>query len=403
MVPLILLWIGCVPDVTIATADGKIVAAAKIAVKPRNEGILSCLTAGGKSESIRCEDITEISFSSGEPSRPEPKPSPEDIVAILNNWDVLKGTLTNKTTNGFILKSEAYGEIDLKLDCLSAIQFTGARTAWPRKNPEKIESNDLFYYASGDRDDGTISSLSREGIEYLSNTFGKKTVAPKDMAAIYLALVDKTAIPPETNALEWIVTVREGSTLRGKVTSIEEGILTLQSPYGWTLRASLSNVSTIFFKNGRIVYLSDLPFAKPPEENANFIRGETPLASDLVRPCQRDRSAAEGPLLLRGMEYRKGLGVHSRSVLTFDISAGYRRFDTLAGIDDCAQGRGDVIFQVFVDGRKIWDSGSVKGNEKPRTASLDISEGKELQLVVDFGETGSMSDYADWAQAHLIR
>jgi hypothetical protein len=164
---------------------------------------------------------------------------------------------------------------------------------------------------------------------------------------------------------------------------------------------TLDSLAAVHFRNGRIVYLSDL--ACGADENANYIRGLSPSPSDLSFPYQRDLSVKRSKLSIRGASYTKGLGVHSKSSLTFALDGQFSKFRATIGVDDVAGGLGNVVFEVHVDGKKVFDSGKVTGEDDPRDLEIDVAKGKELTLVVQFGEEGNTGDCADWATARLIR
>src|SRR4029078_4051281 len=71
-------------------------------------------------------------------------------------------------------------------------------------------------------------------------------------------------------------------------------------------------------------------------------------------PWEKDRNIFQGPLQLRGREFATGLGVHSRTALSYAIEPKDREFRAVVGIDDAAEDAGHVIFTVAVDDRTVW-------------------------------------------------
>jgi hypothetical protein len=75
-----------------------------------------------------------------------------------------------------------------------------------------------------------------------------------------------------------------------------------------------------------VVYLSDLTPVETP------INGYGPYERDRANG---DQGAGDGPpLRLRGTTYAKGLGVHARSVLVYNLGGFCDRFRAVVGIDD---------------------------------------------------------------------
>jgi hypothetical protein len=124
-------------------------------------------------------------------------------------------------------------------------------------------------------------------------------------------------------------------------------------------------------------------------------------------PVERDMSngeddAGDGAVItLNGTTYGKGLGVHANSVITYDISCGYERFKSDVGVDDEVGGQGSVVFQIYVDGDKQFDSGTMTGTSATQSVEVDVTGASELRLVVTDAGDGIGYDHADWANARL--
>jgi hypothetical protein len=103
-----------------------------------------------------------------------------------------------------------------------------------------------------------------------------------------------------------------------------------------------------------------------------------------------------------GRSYVKGIGMHSASRLTYRLDGKHRRFEAEVAIDDETDGRGSVVFRVFVDDREAYKSPVIRGGMPPAPISVDIRGGKRLSLIVDFAERGDELDHADWLNARLV-
>lgn len=117
-------------------------------------------------------------------------------------------------------------------------------------------------------------------------------------------------------------------------------------------------------------------------------------------PLSKNANVLRGPLALRGVEYSTGLGMHSRSLVTYELQPADRQFRAIVGIDDAAAGAGSVRFGIELDGRRVWDSPEING----RTPSVVVppvalNGARKLTLIVDYGEQADIADYADWCDA----
>ncbi len=84
-------------------------------------------------------------------------------------------------------------------------------------------------------------------------------------------------------------------------------------------------------------------------------------------PFERNTSnggAAAGDgksLTLNGTVYKIGLGVHAASELVYPLGGQCKVFTASVGVDDEVGDNGSVVFQVFADGTKLFDSGKMTG------------------------------------------
>ena len=128
-------------------------------------------------------------------------------------------------------------------------------------------------------------------------------------------------------------------------------------------------------------------------------------------PIELDRSngerlAGDGKTLtLNGKTYARGFGVHAGSEMRFSLKgkngAICKRFFADIGIDDEVGNRGIVVFQVYLDGVKAYDSYTMKSGYDRQQINIDVSGKTELRLVVTDAGDGISYDHADWANPQL--
>ena len=111
------------------------------------------------------------------------------------------------------------------------------------------------------------------------------------------------------------------------------------------------------------------------------------------------------PLTLSGKTYARGFGTHAPSELVYSLKsqgAVCTRFTASIGVDDEVGEQGSVIFQVFLDGKKVYDSGVLTGSSSTQQVDVPISAQQELRLVVTDAGDGKEYDHADWADPTII-
>jgi hypothetical protein len=129
----------------------------------------------------------------------------------------------------------------------------------------------------------------------------------------------------------------------------------------------------------------------------------TPFLGAVRNPVV-DGSIGGGPLEVRGRWSANGLGMTSRTRMTWDLDGRHRVFCATVAIDDTATGGGDVVFGVLLDGRSVWSSGPVRGGQRPRAAGpVDLGDARTLTLVVDYGRRADVRDHAVWLDPRLVK
>jgi hypothetical protein len=129
-----------------------------------------------------------------------------------------------------------------------------------------------------------------------------------------------------------------------------------------------------------------------PWESASA--GWSPNQDGLPR---RDKSIENQAIRVAKRKHPKGIGTHAASEIVYALDGKYARF--LATVSPGEQG-GTVVFQVFGDDAKLFDSGVMRfGGAK--TVDVSVLGVRRLRLVVTDGGDGYLHDCANWASARV--
>ena len=152
---------------------------------------------------------------------------------------------------------------------------------------------------------------------------------------------------------------------------------------------------------GRAIYLSDLK----PISYRHIPYLEIPW------PYARDRNVLQGPLIVDGRLYEKGLGMHSASRLTYDVSKFTgRRLVARTAIDDAAlrseqRPGGSAAFRVYLRNGGPWrlayQGQPLRAGNPPEPIVVELADANQAALLVDYGDRGDERDYANWLDARL--
>ena len=104
--------------------------------------------------------------------------------------------------------------------------------------------------------------------------------------------------------------------------------------------------------------------------------------------------------VLGGVDYPHAVPLNADSDLVIDLKGQAVRFQSMVGVDDgVGSGRGSVEFGVWVDDKKVADTGVMRGGDAAKLLSVDVAKAKRLVLAVNDGNDGTANDNADWAGA----
>lgn len=201
---------------------------------------------------------------------------------------------------------------------------------------------------------------------------------------------DKLA-PGNSIDIDWYVTPPEAA---------EPGFVTLNANAffiydGKKKQHELSTIPTI-----RVV-------PKPPMSNAYLSDMVWAEATNHWGPVERDQSVGgkeidDGKTLtIGGVEYEKGLGAHAISEVSYYLGGNFSTFTADVGVDDEVGDKGSVVFQVWADGKKVYDSGVITGSDSAKKVQVDISGVNQLRLYITDANDGRQHDHADWANAYI--
>ena len=89
--------------------------------------------------------------------------------------------------------------------------------------------------------------------------------------------------------------------------------------------------------------------------------------------------------------------------MSFRVGGNYRAFVTSFGIDDNSGPFADVNVRIKVDGQQRYEHRSVRRGELFGPLLIDVTNGKRLELIVDYGQLGLIQDRFNWIEPALIR
>jgi hypothetical protein len=233
---------------------------------------------------------------------------------------------------------------------------------------------------------GLVESVTAEEVKF--ELEGQSRSVPRaKVFAIVVAQPDAGDAVPAA-----LIELLDGSRIGGELVSLAEGKASVQVAGGGKAEIPWAGVRRVQIRSSRVAFLSDL---KPSAVEQQAI-------ATIARPWQRDKSVLGKPLTLGSRTFDKGIGVHSRSSLTFDAEGKYDVLAATIGIDAETGGKGDCVFTVLGDGQPILTK-QMKGSDAAQDISVPIAGVQQVILLVEPGADLDLADHADWCDVRLIK
>ncbi len=214
-----------------------------------------------------------------------------------------------------------------------------------------------------------------------------------------LVLAARTESDP-TDQVRSTFLLPDGMVVSGRWKDLDTSVWKVDSAWGQEMKLPAAEVADVRFRGGRMTYLSDLSPSKV-EETPYFGR---------KLPWRRDVNLLGEPMKIGGRTYQRGVSVHSRSVLTYDLEGRYATFEAMVGFDDYVPRPGAPVVdcRVFADEarRSTANSGPPRAGDPPvNLCAPDRRRGtsKAPALQVDYGRGQDTGDRVIWANARLYR
>ena len=393
-ISLILLGLPLFADVQVLTVQNQMYQGKLLSLTAYPLPKIVMQTAKGRRFELSCLDVVEIEFFNGNFA------ATRGTKVVFKDKSAIYGKISGGSPINISVNSPSLGTFIAELEKVDEIIFTHEK----KINDIRSKESDVFYLKSGDRLTGAIDTFSKGAVRFEHDQLGMMDVKFAKLAKIsFMNLEAPPALPTDFVA---IVVCLDRSRLTGKIVGIEGGMLQFKPYYvAEQIDIPVKSIKSIHFRNGRFVYLSDLP---PSAYTTKFIPY---FPGDVFQP-KLDANLLGQPMRLKGKQYLKGIGVYSRTELSFDLQGKYRKFQSFAGIDDevlrLIRGNGyafggSVEFLVYLDGKQKYTSGLVTSTSPLLKIDLDVKNARKLKLVVDYGEHAHCNDLANWAGARLIK
>jgi hypothetical protein len=255
---------------------------------------------------------------------------------------------------------------------------------------------DVVLLRNGDQLNGTLNAIDPVRGAQVETGGRDVTVPLSRLAAIAFSTELQARLRPPKNHRHVVLT--NGGRLTFSTLELDSAAarLTGKTLLGTRLKVPLDRLAACEPRSENVLYLSDL---KPKTYE------HTPFFS-VTWPLTADTSVSGGSLRLAGNTFDKGLGVHTKSSVSYALAGKFRWFEAVVGLDDDSSGRrSQARLRVLVDGKpqNLGPQALLRFKASPLTLRINIAKATELTLVTDFGDYSDVLAHVNWADARLIR
>lgn len=376
------------PLVTLHTVRGEALRGRLLALSLDRDVVLR-VDVGGERE-LPAADVVKISFAS--PASPPPAAGGAIDLALVGG-DRLFGALGRSAGETVRFETTDAGSLDLPLDIVAGLTTKLAAKEPHRRSADALRTgprpvDDRVLLTNGDVVGGFVTALSSESIT-IDATDGTRTIPLNLVVAARFA-----AQPPKAAERQFaVLTMHSGARLTVAELTLAGSAVQARLPAGPDVTIDAERIASIDISGGRWEWLSRL-------EPASI--EHTPML-DLDFALTKDRNVVGGPLMIAGQRFERGLGVHSRSRLIYELSGGYREFVVSFGVDDDSGPLACVDVRILVDGAPRVEENDVRPGKLLGPHRINLTGAKRLELLVDFGQNGDLQDRFDWVDAALVK
>ncbi len=361
-------------------------------------GSLVLQTKGG-TEVLAVEDMYAVYFDGG-----------GDGVSTVHGAGIsfvdgsfLSGEVTGGNGEKLFFRSEQIGDMEISINALAKLVFANPSVPRDFDRCQGMSGDDVLYRrhegARGrDYIQGTLVEFNDSGLSF-DCSLGLIKFSLSDLEA--LALFQVAGPEPLSGTVVEVLLHGGSGMLRGSLRGIDSDSVSITTVFDSRVVIEHEEISCILFRGGRIEHVSEIePCSKE----------ELPYIGDaeyFLYPFKKDRSVTGCMLSSGGRKFVRGIGLHSRSALTYQLNGEYTAFESFVGICDevlSIPAEGSVVFEVLVDSKSAFKSSIIRSGAPPvKTPRIDLKGALTITLVADFADGFDSGDRALFGHPVLVR
>jgi hypothetical protein len=311
------------------------------------------------------------------------------FVLHLAGGDQLAGEPVSISGEQLVWTNAAAGELRVPMSRVAAMTRPG------QQPPDRRTNEDVVTLNNGDAVRGIIAGIEGGKVSVQRPDATDPTPVPVDsIAKIQFA---STAAPGAAAAgsRSFRIRLADGSSLPARALTLDNGKLSADLGDGKPRPMDLARVAAVEQINGPAAWLS----GRPPAESVYV-----PFFGNGQEYPARMDATVEGSKDLRfgGKTFRRAVGVHAYSKLTWPLDGTYAAFRTQYAVDERLT-QADMTVRIRVGDKVVHEKQNVRGGTLSPVITVDLAGAKSMTLEVDYGSGTDVQDRLVWLEPALLK
>lgn len=373
-------------QVTVHTIDPSPTTGKLVRFDLRGEAVLR--SADGHESTVPSNEVVRIVAEGRLPTTADAETS-----FTLAGGDRLYGAVAGRGEDVVEVDSESLGTLRIPLDALREIHLQRATSSGtPQDEPgdelTNLPADDRALLTNGDQLRGLVVAIDESGVT-LEGPNGAENLPWSVIERVRMSGV--TA--PRPSASLAVVRTVSGERLTCRELRWFDDVIEGEHIGGFRFSLPSLRIVSVEVLGGRWRWLSEL-------EPVSF--EHTPMLG-VPWPYRVNRNVIGEAMLVNGEAYERGIGVHSRTSLIYELQSQYLELVTAMGIDDRSGPLADVSAAILVDGVRAYSKTGLQAGELVGPVRVDVRRAGRVEFIVDYGRNGDLQDRFNWIEAGLVR
>lgn len=354
------------------------------------------VTVGGKKSTRSLSDLRRVDLPAKGVA-----PVPRQGLLLLRSGMNIPAAMREANARSLQFTSPLFeGRTTIGLSQIQAVRF--ARLAVEDdggfakyfKNPK--EEKDLIYFKTSEKIvQRSVRVIGFEDGKVQYDTRG--AVKERRITSLYgIVMAQGSGFAPDPLPRPRVrLGMQGGSTLVGKLLSLDADTATLQLAEKATLKVFRNRLRRIVVESDRLVFLTEL---EPKVHQVAAFRAKKPWMKNRSPMGEGIQLGGENPRTLAN-----GLVLPPKTSLTYDIKGSFDFFVATIAIDARSTGPAHAVFRVLDGDKVLFESKPVTKDTEPQKIRVPVSKVKQLTIQADFGKNFDFGDHCVFAEARVIK